>query len=204
MKAVLSFDKLIVDAIVYTIEKLSQLPLDHCLNPDKVATPKINDDFIAFFTAASPLSNHRSSNMIINGVKYHCNEQFYLCSQARYLGEHTIAKKIMDASSARECKYLSDNIRGTNNRSKWFDDGAAQECMKQGLYEKFKQNKELCDFLLSTGNKKLVEANINDTYWAVGLSLKQKDLIADPSKWKGRNHLGLLLEEVRTELREAL
>ncbi len=50
----------------------------------------------------------------------------------------------------------------------------------------------------------LVEANINVTYCALGISPKQKGPIADPCKWKGRNHLGQLLEELRIELREAI
>ncbi len=78
MKAVLSFDKLIMNDIEFTLEKIHQVPSDYCPNLGKVATPKINDKLIAFFTSASPLSNHCQSNMIIHGVKYHWNEQFYL------------------------------------------------------------------------------------------------------------------------------
>lgn len=45
-----------------------------------------------------------------------------------------------------------------------------EEIRKQnGNYAKFLQNKELLDFLLSTGNKILVEASPYDTIWGVGM-----------------------------------
>ena len=200
-RANLSFDKLIVDDSVFTLERLQQLPSTHYLNLEKIATPKIGNNITAFFTSASPLSNHCPSKMVIDGVEYHSNEQFYLAQQARFFRDYLTMKKIMDAPSARECKYLNGNTKSANDLSKWFDNNVALDTMKRGLTEKFKQNRELQEFLLSTGDSKLAEANINDTYWAVGLALKQKDQLADQSKWKGKNILGKLLEEIREELK---
>lgn len=61
--------------------------------------------------------------------------------------------------------------------------------MKTALSAKFSQNSELQNLLLSTGDRKLVEHSYEDFYWANG---------GDGS---GKNMLGLLLMEVRTELR---
>ena len=52
---------------------------------------------------------------------------------------------------------------------------------------------------MGTGNKILIEGNPHDTYWAVGLHIHDKD-IWNPLKWKGKNQLGTLLNEVRDSL----
>jgi len=63
--------------------------------------------------------------------------------------------------------------------------------MKECLIAKFTQHKDAKDFLLSTGNKKIVEHTKNDTYWG------------DGGDGSGKNMLGKLLVEVREELRKS-
>lgn len=60
--------------------------------------------------------------------------------------------------------------------------------MKRALTEKFTQNKDLKDLLLGTKDAPLVEASPKDSFWGAG------------PKGDGRNWLGRLLMEVRTEL----
>ena len=62
--------------------------------------------------------------------------------------------------------------------------------MKRALVAKFPQNLKAQRRLLKTGSKTLIEAAPNDKYWGVG-----KD-------GTGKNRLGHLLMEVRTELSE--
>jgi len=62
------------------------------------------------------------------------------------------------------------------------------EIMRQVLKSKFTQNSELREKLIATGDTELIEGNNwNDTFWGV-------------CRGKGRNHLGKLLMEVRSEL----
>lgn len=61
--------------------------------------------------------------------------------------------------------------------------------MKSAVYEKFKQNEEICNKLLSTGNSQIIEKTENDYYWGCG------------SRGTGKNMLGQILMEVREELR---
>ncbi len=76
-----------------------------------------------------------------------------------------------------------------------------EEIRKQNSnYAKFLQNKELLDFLLSTGNKILVEASPYDTIWGVGME-EANPQINNPFLWKGQNLLGFALIEVRNELK---
>ncbi len=67
---------------------------------------------------------------------------------------------------------------------------------------KFSQNKDLKIFLLSTGNKVLVEASPYDKVWGVGLT-KQDENITDPNNWLGINLLGFALMTVRDMLRHS-
>lgn len=64
------------------------------------------------------------------------------------------------------------------------------ELMKTALLAKFRQNKDIREILLSTGDAQLVEHTRNDRYWG------------DGGDGSGKNKLGLLLMEVRAELRQ--
>ena len=61
------------------------------------------------------------------------------------------------------------------------------------------QNSDLAQLLKGTGTAALVEANRSDTYWGAGISLESEDLW-NPSKWKGKNKLGTMLEELRDSM----
>ena len=65
-----------------------------------------------------------------------------------------------------------------------------------GSWLKFSQNPELRDFLLSTGDKILVEASPYDRVWGIGVT-EQEEAADNPLKWKGENLLGFALTEVR-------
>ena len=56
------------------------------------------------------------------------------------------------------------------------------------------------EFLLSTGDKILVEASPYDKIWGIGMK-EGTPGIENPSNWKGENLLGFALMEVRDELR---
>lgn len=71
----------------------------------------------------------------------------------------------------------------------------------KGNIAKFSQNEKLQNFLLSTGDKILVEASPKDTVWGIGLDESSPEAI-QPSKWKGDNLLGFALMEVRDILSE--
>ena len=70
-----------------------------------------------------------------------------------------------------------------------------------GNYYKFTQNKEMMDFLLSTGDKILVEASPLDTIWGIGLD-KDNEKAHNIASWRGKNLLGFALMEVRDEIRK--
>jgi len=63
--------------------------------------------------------------------------------------------------------------------------------MKRGLEKKFYPNEKLKALLLSTGDKKLIQASPVNSFWGEG------------AEKKGENHLGKLLMALRSEIKEA-
>ena len=72
--------------------------------------------------------------------------------------------------------------------------------MEAALSAKFKDNYNLQQRLLKTGDRTLVEANTYDALWGIGLGLRDP-ATPDATKWKGQNLLGTLLESVRDEIK---
>ena len=54
-------------------------------------------------------------------------------------------------------------------RDQW--EANAKDLCAPGILAKFKQNEEIKSFLLLTGTRKIGEANPNDSFFGVGLSL---------------------------------
>jgi ribA/ribD-fused uncharacterized protein len=79
----------------------------------------------------------------------------------------------------------------------------AKNIVKRGCLLKFRQNKEMCEVLLSTGHKKLVEASPHDSIWGIGLDARAARQTAEKD-WPGTNWLGEVLMEVRDQLRKEL
>ncbi len=68
------------------------------------------------------------------------------------------------------------------------------------LTDKFEQNTNIRNFLLSTKGKSLVEASMKDLFWECGIALRDHVKMLDIHNWSSKNLLGKLLEEVRDEL----
>jgi ribA/ribD-fused uncharacterized protein len=181
---------------MYNFQELDRLPKE--LQPKSVFTPT-RGNITAFFTHHSPLSNHHSATMTIDGTQYSSNEQYYAESKAKAFGDLEKAAAIMKETNPVKIKSLAKDIKNFNQQT-WGN--ICNDIMKKGLWHKFHQNKSLKEFLLNTGSTTLVEASPADTYWGAGCSLWSQN-IWKPSSWasKGQNIMGKLLEEVRRELR---
>ena len=80
-------------------------------------------------------------------------------------------------------------------------DAQKRTVMKDILVSKFTQHEDLKNYLLSTGDKKLAEANGRDNYFSIGLPITHPDVL-DATKWLPHsNNLGEILMEIRQELR---
>ena len=77
-------------------------------------------------------------------------------------------------------------------------ESSASTIAKTALTLKFSQNNDLKTYLLNTATKLLAEASPYDTVWGTGIHMKDPTCF-DRDKW-GKNMLGAILMDVRTEL----
>ncbi|UNT96093.1 NADAR family protein [Allobaculum mucilyticum] len=127
------------------------------------------------------LSNMYPVPIEFEGVKY-------LCSESAYQASKCIDPKDREqfvSLDGYEAKKLSREIPW---RSDWFDINLDVMCAC--LKDKFTRHPQLAEQLLATGDAKLIEGNTwDDQFWGVCDGV-------------GENHLGKLLMQVRSELKE--
>lgn len=139
---------------------------------------------IFFFRKAehySEFSNFAPSEFEADGVCWPTVEHYF---QAQKFEDMVYRERIRSAHSPMNAKTLGQT-RQVPIRSDWEN---VKEVMKTALRLKF-QNPRLRSLLLSTKNRMLVEDSPYDRYWGGG-----KDRT-------GKNRLGVLLMEIRDEIR---
>jgi ribA/ribD-fused uncharacterized protein len=128
------------------------------------------------------LSNFSGFGFTLDGNKWRTMEHYF---QAMKFEGTEQFERILNCGSPKQAKDLGQS-RAIPIRQDW--DSVKEEIMLRGLKEKFK-SPELKEILLSTGKKDLVENSPYDKYWGIG------------PNGKGKNRLGVLLVELRTELK---
>lgn len=131
-------------------------------------------------------------------IQFPTTEHWMMAGKARLFNDEQILDRIMQAKSPAEAKKLGRLVQNFDP-VKW--DEQKYEIVVQGNYLKFKQNPLLADFLLSTGERTLVEASPVDPVWGIGLAADNPHA-ENPLLWKGENLLGFALMEVRDRLKE--
>ena len=129
------------------------------------------------------LSNFAGFGFVLDSNKWRTMEHYF---QAMKFEGTDHFDKILNCGSPKQAKDLGQS-RATPIRADW--DSAKEEVMLKGLRQKFK-DPELKSVLLGTGKKELVENSPYDKYWGVG------------PNGKGKNRLGILLMELRAELKK--
>jgi ribA/ribD-fused uncharacterized protein len=138
------------------------------------------------------------SDFYYNDQKYTSCEQWMMAEKARLFNDNQIRSEIFFNESPDVIKKLGRKIKGFNNE-KW--DKYKFSIVKFGNYLKFKQDKTMLNYMLSTKNKILVEASPYDKIWGIGLSKENQDVF-DVNKWQGENLLGFAIMEARDLLME--
>ena len=132
----------------------------------------------------------------VKGIQYLTAEHYMMHAKALLFNDKLAAQRVLLAKTAGEAKSIGREIN-------YFDEQVWQDqrfdIVVEGNLAKFSSNAELCKFLLSTGDRVLVEASPVDRIWGVGLA-QDCAFIREPSKWKGQNLLGYALMEVRKRL----
>jgi ribA/ribD-fused uncharacterized protein len=122
-----------------------------------------------------------------------------MARKAGYFGDDETYNKILSTNTPEEAKKLGRQVKGFVDEE-WAI--VRENIMYEIVYEKFAQNKNLRDFLLSEEfkNKIFVEGSPFDGVWGVKIDYRD-DIIDDESNWNGTNLLGKVLEKVRLNLR---
>ena len=189
-------DKVVIKGKHYGLDNLDELPSD--LEAFKV-TSRENQDIIGFFGELNPLSNFHPAEFTVGDKTYHCSEQFIQESKALFFNDHDTAERIMDTTTAAECKSIGYSVTDFNQET-W--NNSAKEICAKGINEKFLQNPELLDFLLTrTGTKTIIEST-KDDIWGTGVVLHNPNCLKR-NKWlsQGQGIMGEILEELRDTLR---
>jgi hypothetical protein len=136
----------------------------------------------------------------VAGEGYRWAEQWMMAGKARLFGDAEVRRRILAATTARDCKRLGRGVRG-------FDEQRWEACrfaiVVAGNVAKFGQDPALREYLLTTGDELLVEAASADPVWGIGLDAGQPEA-QDPTRWRGLNLLGFALVHARAVLRGEL
>lgn len=147
---------------------------------------------------ASCLSQWYDCKFDVGGITYHTAEQFMMANKAALFHDEEIGEKIMNEKHPAAYKKLGRQIKNFDSKT-W--DGIKYYTVVQGNKAKFSQNKDLKNFLLSTGDAILVEASPYDKIWGIGID-KDTAMKGTVNDWKGENLLGCALMDVRDWLKD--
>lgn len=142
------------------------------------------------------LSQWWPCHFVIDEVEYASAEHWMMASKARLFEDRDAVTSILAARTPAEAKNLGRLVRGFDEQV-W----AKQrfDLVVEGNLAKFGQDPAMCDFLLATWGRVLVEASPRDRIWGIGLSAAD-ERATDPECWRGLNLLGFALMETRGRL----
>lgn len=137
------------------------------------------------FDESHPLSTCSAHPFQLEDHEWPTAEHYY---QASKFGPHAYGLKVAQAVAAREA-YKLGNAWFKRKRPDFKK--VRLTLMTRALYCKARQNPEIAEFLLGTGEQKLAESSLYDPFWGVARDQR------------GANHLGRIWMDIRQKLRSA-
>jgi len=146
---------------------------------------------------ASCLSQWFPAPFLVDGLRYATAEHFMMAEKARLFSDEDMAGQILSSTDPAKAKQLGRKVRdfdaATWNRSR-------VDIVVRGNVAKFSSAEPLRSYLLSTGERVLVEASPRDRIWGIGMGRNNPNA-SQPDSWRGENLLGFALMRVRETLR---
>lgn len=140
---------------------------------------------ILFYGSKGPtgyMSNFSRHKYKRNGRECKTSEHDY---QAEKAAGTAMERKILDADSPADAKSLGQTVQLTAD---WH--AKKEKIMLECLRAKFSQHPAIQKKLIETGDSELIENSPTDPYWGCG------------KNGTGKNRLGVLLMQVRDELKK--
>lgn len=156
-----------------------------------------NKKYTFFWKSWSPFSQWHNSSFTIDGVYFKTAEHFMMWKKAMMFGDAFKADEILACKHPSEAKQKGREVTGFV-KEEW--DSECRRIVYEGNYAKFTQNKTILKNLMDTGDTKLVEAAPNDKIWGIGLAEEDAKKIPE-DQWPGKNWLGIILTELRENLK---
>ena len=150
-------------------------------NPEKVDRPCLSQWY------------DNNSSFTILHERYRTAEHWMMTHKARLFDDDEMVDRILVARTAAKARKLGRLVQPYEEK-KWMEN--ARDIVVEGNYHKFGQNPKLKDYLLSTGDKVLVESTPLDTLWGIGFNRNHR-FVNEPANWNGTNWMGFALMEVR-------
>ena len=144
-------------------------------------------------------SNMSDHSVEIDGVKYISVEHYFQAMKATEFKDDETLKKILKTKTGKAVKALGNKVKDFNEDT-W--KLRRDDVMKKAVRAKFVQHPELRKKLMEAGEKKIGFADARDNYWSIGTSMGLEKAKL-PGKWKGENHLGKIMMELRKEFEES-
>jgi len=170
---------------------------------------KSNNSTYLFFFGENDNKNGYLSNFfqktsfIIDGVEYKTTEHYFMAMKAKQWKtskNDDLFNRIIKSAHPKEAKSFGRQVE-KYNETEWSK--VRFNIMVEGLRNKFLQNPEYKEKLLSTKEMILVEASPYDSIWGIGMTVKDAYSLSE-KEWQSilenRNLLGKALMKVRTEL----
>ena len=129
------------------------------------------------------LATYSNYGFFKDGVFWKTSEHYY---QAQKFMDSDTKIRIQNAETPKIASTIGRD-RKLNLRSDWEE--VKQDVMFDAVYYKFKQNRDILQKLLDTGNARIVEATVKENYWGCG-----------PNN-DGQNNYEKILIKVREKLR---
>ena len=144
----------------------------------------------------SCLSQWFSAAFTVDDILYPTAEHWMMVQKAKLFKDEEALSKMLNTSKPGTVKALGRTVRDFD-KEVWNEQ--AYHIVVEGNKHKFSQNESMKNFLLSTGNKIIVEASPRDFIWGIGMGQDRKEAM-NPHTWRGTNWLGFALMETRDEL----
>lgn len=132
----------------------------------------------------------------IDGVRFTTIEQYIAYMKCILFGDNDAALSVLETKRESRQRDIANNSEAFLE-TVW--KGERQIVVIKGLLAQFRQNPEIKEKLLSTGDAYLVSCSHMDVIYSCGYRIDEEKHL-DASKWRGRNVLGFALMAVRSIL----
>lgn len=152
------------------------------------------EKLVAFFGSEDFYSNFYNNKVKFYNMLFYNNETLFMYLKAKFFKDYGAMDNLLHTFSPLEAKRIGRRIQGYNDNA-W--NKVRYDVMLIAVFYKLQSNphiKEHYDNLIKEGYS-FVEASSYDKIWGIGLTENNTNIL-DKSKWRGKNLLGEVYNNV--------